>query len=408
MVDSAAYRTARIDRTSGHAANPRRTQAATTISVEPCRPDTLSDYAAFAAGAVHGTAQHPIWVASWARNAASDTLAAVIREGGSPVMMLALEVVAHGPFRIARVMGGSHANGNFPAVAPEWAHRASLADLRRLAGEIASARPDIDLILLERQAHALGGIANPLALLGARQSRNIALAVDLTGGFEALMGRVSGKRKRKKHRSQMRKFEAAGGFRLMRATSPQEAERLLSTFFAMKERRFVQMGIENVFADPDVRAFFRDLFADALGAASPPFFLDGLEVGGALRAVTGSARDGERIVCEFGAIGDDELTAASPGDFLFFENIQDACRDGCAVYDFSVGDEPYKRQWCDLEITQFDTVAPLTAKGRLYALAWRCAHRAKGIVKNNAAIWNAVKRLRRSTAPRRSPADAGE
>ena len=105
----------------------------------------------------------------------------------------------------------------------------------------------------------------------------------------------------------------------------------------------------------------------------PPFVLHGLEVDGTLRAVTGSSRTSTRIICEFGTIADDDLAHASPGDFLFFENIAEACRQGLAVYDFSVGDEPYKRLWCDLETRHFDVIIPLSAKGRL--LAWNDAAR---------------------------------
>src|SRR5690606_39947618 len=48
----------------------------------------------------------------------------------------------------------------------------------------------------------------------------------------------SAKRKRKKHRSQMRKFEAAGGFRRIIAQTPEETRRLFDAFLEMKEKRF--------------------------------------------------------------------------------------------------------------------------------------------------------------------------
>ena len=117
------------------------------------------------------------------------------------------------------------------------------------------------------------------------------------------------------------------------------------------------------------QAFFHTLFADALAETPPPFVLHGLEVGGKLRAVTGSSRCGKRLICEFGAIAEDELAHASPGDFLFFDNIEEACQRGLAVYDFSVGDEPYKRLWCDLETRHFDVIVPLTTKGRAAGVA---------------------------------------
>ena len=150
--------------------------------------------------------------------------------------------------------------------------------------------------------------------------------------------------------------------------------------------------------EPEVQSFFRAIFADALKEPKPSFVLNALEVAGKIRAVTGSSLCGDRLICEFGAIAEDDLAGASPGEFLFFDNIQQACQDGFAVYDFSVGDEPYKRLWCDLEIRQFDVLAPLTAKGRLLAASMRQVTALKAFIKNNRFIWKLAKSFRKKAA----------
>ena len=135
----------------------------------------------------------------------------------------------------------------------------------------------------------------------------------------------------------------------------------------MKAIWFQKNKLRDVFADDEVRAFFKRLFAAALEQEKPSYYMEALEVGGILRAVAGSSRVDGRVVCEFGGIAEDDLTQFSPGEFLTFESIQAACRDGNRIFDYGVGDEHYKRLWCDQEIHQFDVVLPLTAKGRLYS-----------------------------------------
>jgi CelD/BcsL family acetyltransferase involved in cellulose biosynthesis len=189
-----------------------------------------------------------------------------------------------------------------------------------------------------------------------------------------------------------------GPHRRIEAVTPEETRALLDAFFAMKEARFRKMGITNVFAEPQVRAFFNSLFATALDETTPPFVLHGLEVGGKLRAITGSSRSNGRLICEFGSIADDDLFAVSPGGFLFFENIQEACEQGFAIYDFSVGDEPYKRQWCDIEIQHADVLVPLTLKGRAFAFGLQRNAKFKAYVKSNPAIWNFMKLVRRQVS----------
>lgn len=77
------------------------------------------------------------------------------------------------------------------------------------------------------------------------------------------------------------------------------------------------------------------------------------------------------------------------------ENFREACEHGYKIYDFGVGDEPYKRLWCDLETTQFDVLVPLTIGGRLLRGGMRVANWLKSSVKNRPAIWRLAKALRK-------------
>jgi len=372
-------------------------------SVQAATDEALACYAEFARTALHAPPQDPLWVRHWIEHLRPDAIIAALKVDGHTVFALALEIERTGPFRIARFLGGRHANGNFPAISDISERDFVSSHLPALFAAIRSARPDIDLVALQRLQPDLNGVNNPLAGLPSFPSPNLALAVDLDGGFDSVLERASGKRKRKKHRSQARKFEAAGGFSRIEAGTREEARRLLDAFFAMKEQRFRKMGIVNVFGDERVRGFFQALFAGALDSQNTTFVLHGLEVAGKLRAVTGTSRSPKRLVCEFGAILEDELSFASPGDFLFFDNIQEACQQGNLLYDFSVGDEPYKRQWCDVEIRQSDALVPLTTKGRALASALHQGARAKAFVKNSPMIWKITKALRRRAQGQEQP-----
>lgn len=376
----------------------RAERARSRVRVGAADARSLADYDAVARDGIHAQAQGSAWTRTWIDTMQPDAIVATIFEGERPVFALALEIARQGPFKVARLPGGTHANGNFPPSDARWAAGAPEAAIAELAAEIRRVRPDIDVLALERLMLALEGARNPLLGLPSSASPNPSLAVDLTGGFEALMARSNGKRRRKKHRSQTRKFEAAGELRRVEASSPQEVDRILDDFFAMKASRFKQAGIANVFEDVKVQAFFRTLFTDALRLSPKPFVLHALEVGGKLRAITGASRLPDRLVCEFGAIVDDELSHASPGDFLFFENIMEACTQGLAVYDFSVGDEPYKRLWCDIETRHADVLMTLSTKGRILVATLGVIARAKARLKGNRRLWTIVKGLRRRTA----------
>jgi CelD/BcsL family acetyltransferase involved in cellulose biosynthesis len=370
------------------------------ITVEAARgPDALAAYRTFSAAAVCAPPQSALWIDAWARHCNGDMLIVTVSSQGRRRLALALEVVRENGCTVARFAGGSHANGNFPALMGGGAPALGDADRRAVAGAVRAMRPDVDLLVLERQVARFAGLDNPLAPLASWRSPNVALAVDLAPGFARMLDSPSGKRRRKKHRSQTRKLDAAGGYARVTAASPAETDRLLDAFFRMKAARFAAMGISDVFAAPAIRGFFRELFGRATaGGARPDFVLHGLEVGGTLRAVTGSSRTPFSIICEFGSIADDELSNASPGEFLFYKNIEEACAEGLALYDFSVGDEAYKRIWCDVETHHFDVAIPVSVRGRLQLGMRHAMVGAKRFVKTNPRLMALVRRLRRREA----------
>jgi CelD/BcsL family acetyltransferase involved in cellulose biosynthesis len=293
-------------------------------------------------------------------------------------------------------VGGRHANANFPAFLPGCLSDEVIA--AALASALHRSGHGADLLLLERMSDERTGLRSPLLELGADESPNLALAAQLQPVFADFLRQPKFKNRMKKHRAQTRKFDAAGGWRRIEAASEAEVSHLLDAFFGMKAERFRHAGIADVFAEAPVKEAFRSLFGGALRDPAPRFRIQGLEVGGRLRAVTGTSYGADRVTCEFGAISNDELAKQSPGEFLFHLNIAEACERGAAIYDFGVGDEPYKRAWCDTEMRHWDAMAPLTVQGQILAGMLRGSARLKGALKRSPVLWQAFKRLRRQTA----------
>jgi CelD/BcsL family acetyltransferase involved in cellulose biosynthesis len=391
MVDAGTVTPPRLRTRPDAAAMPAR-DTAIGVEVEAADAAALAGYDAFCREGVHGPAQHPLWVRAWNAAHSADALVVTARRDGKALLKLALEVVARGPFRVARFVGGSHANGNFAACAPDMAP-ASPAEGAAIAAALRKARPDIDLVSLSRQAPHFEGRDNPLAALATRQSPNLSLAVDLDGGFEAVLSRHGGSRKRQKFNYQRNRFNRAGGYRLIEATTLQEAERLIETFFVLKGASLRAKGIPDAFADEKVRDFFRTLAREALAEDDPPFLLHGVEVAGEIVAINGLSVTRETVVCNFGTYSDAD-PRSSPGYFIDYTNIEQACGQGRRIYDFSVGDEPYKRSWCDIETRHFETLLPLSLKGHLLALHERGSAAAIQALKSNPTAWDFVKRMR--------------
>lgn len=377
--------------------------ADTLVEVSALNEHAMRVYREFCASAVHGVPQHPLWTEAWFAASRSDAIVVSIRRQGPMAFMLVLEVVKAGICTVARFPSGGHANGNFVASSVKGAVTRDELDALRAA--VAKARPDIDLLHLERQKPELGGRVNPLSDFATTQSPNISLATDLSEGFEALLERMSGKRKRKKFRLQLRRLEAAGEHRWFKAKTSEEVDRLISAFYALKAARFRKRGIPDVFASTEVQTFFRKLFQDALAQDPVPFELYGLEVAGELYNVKGFSRFDGGMVSEFCAMRDDEELGLSPGFYMDYLLMEQAHAEGVRIYDFSVGDEEYKRSWCEVETWLFDMTLPLSLKGQMLARYKETRARLVRYVKNNKRLWELAKRLRTKVAGAQSPTD---
>lgn len=310
---------------------------------------------------------------------------------GHGSVLLPLELQKNG---IATYCGGTHANGNFPV--------GKVEDIQALAG---ISRTDFinsikelpgapSAIFLERQHETFEGIGNPFVFDGSEESPNVALSLSLDGGFAKVLERHHGKRKRKRQRSHMRKLEPMGKVEIVQQIPCSEVRPVLEAFFKMKAERFKAQGICDVFQEHHVREMFAQLFMESCDSEHPKHVLKAIKLDGKVISVAGCTRHRGRITVEFGTF-DNQYASCGPGDTLFYHAIEDACEDGLQIFDFGIGDEFYKRSWCETETWHRDTIIGLNARGNAIA-AYKIA-RGKFVrkLKANKFIWTNLKKVRK-------------
>lgn len=340
---------------------------------------------------IYTTPQGAGWVQTYAVCVNPGTIVIIASLKGVVHFFLPLEVVHKATLAAARFPGGSHANENF-APATKYFCENPPADLnRKITMALRTARPDIDLIVLERLLPELDGIINPLVFKTSTISPNVALKFKLEPEFATLLAKHNGSKRLKKMRQMDRRMQDRGGWRTIRAKSQDEVDRLFDAYFALKTKRFKEMGVKDVFGDIDVRTFFRQLYRK--GLTSGEHELHGLEVGGEITAVTGCSVRGPQFTAEFGGISNTDRQL-SPGDNLYHKLIEECCNRGFEMYNFSVGDEFYKRRWCDIEVLHRDSFMPLSLKGRLAAIIVLTLGKAKRAVKSNEKLYSLIKKIR--------------
>jgi CelD/BcsL family acetyltransferase involved in cellulose biosynthesis len=345
--------------------------------------------------ASHGFSCSPHWVGHWAGHVNSNVVFVTAMQAGQLKLILPVEIVKKAGLVVAQFVGGSHANANFPVMLAPVSPSEARSFLSALENGLRQKPWCVDVIMLQRQLERLEGIENPLLANGSSISPNVSLHLDVIQSFDTVLEARSGKRKRKRYRSQQRKFEAAGGFEVFDPAPKIACGSLLDTYFTMKANQLSGKGVTNVFGNAREQAFFKALFADEGPHYDHKFYLSSLDVGGKTRAIYGSSLHGSRQMVHFTAFANDELTTASPGDFLNFLLIEAACKNGVETYDLGIGDEGYKRSWCDVETWHRDTVIGVSLRGKLAKIQFGAIGSTKRWIKTNEKLWNFAKRVRK-------------
>jgi CelD/BcsL family acetyltransferase involved in cellulose biosynthesis len=337
------------------------------------------------------------WCAAWA-SAHQNPLAIVRgRIGDETVFILPLEIVRSKMVRVARFIAGPYTNINTGLFCADFWQTAP--DAKTMAGQIKTLLAGrADLVALQNIPFDWRGARHPLAGLAATPHQNHTFQLPLLSSFEQTLSQLNAKRRRKKFKNQTRRLEAAGGFIHVVATKAAEKHALLEMFFLQKANRFQALGLPDVFRAEKCRKFFHALLdadnrAPDIALQLHAIHLTG-ELEGRIAAIAGLSRKGDHVICQFGSIDDSVLPDASPGELLFWLMIEQCNRQGVALFDFGLGDQGYKRSWCTVETVQHDILLPLSAIGRVSALAERALIHAKRWIKANPRIYAQIQRLR--------------
>ena len=252
----------------------------------------------------------------------------------------------------------------------------------------------------------------PFSALPRVFHQNPSFQLPLFTDFNATLAQINGKRRRKKFRVSERRLEALGGYRHITGDTDAQALRLLDTFLEQKPVRLAAQGLPNVFADPKIQAFLRQLATARDAEGNPALELHGIELvegelQGEIIAVAGLTIKDRHVTCQFGSINEDIAADASAGELLFYRMIERSSAAGHAVFDFGVGDQAYKRSWCPQRTELVDCYVPLNLKGRLAAPLITGMIRLKRLIKTSPVLHRAVARLRGlMVRPAQTPSEA--
>jgi CelD/BcsL family acetyltransferase involved in cellulose biosynthesis len=381
-----------------------RTSSAVHIDVFTRFDDALPDWRRLADDhAVATPFSHPAWLETYHRHAgepAGETPAIIVGrdDDAVPAFLLPFAVRRKNGLAMASFFGGSHASLNLGV----W-RRNSMAEFsaERLKDALvrAAALARIDLYTLRNMPLGWEGVDNPFVCLPHQRGADDVYRLDIGGrsGDETLKGCMSGAT-RSTLRSKEKKLAVLDGYRYFRASTTEEADRILDAFLVQKAARLAEQGIDNVFDEPGVADFLRATAHAGLAEGRPIMELHAIEGGGEVLAMLGGLSDGSRFTTMINSYTLGEYGRWSPGLLIINHVVRHFADQGLKTFDLGMGYAPYKQFFCKEIEPLVDVVVPVTATGHAAAIGQRAMVAAKRFIKTTPALWHLVQKVRRLRA----------
>lgn len=348
------------------------------------------------------------WMSNWWRHVeardGSEPRIVMLRRNGTLAAIIPLALRRHMGAKVAGMIGGKHFNYQTPLWRPELfddgARDAMPQTLRLIARAIGADL--IEATNLPREWHAQ---MNPMALETANICPSPSYMLPLSASFDAICEERRSKKSLQQLRRKRKKLEGlTGSVRFLQAENEATCAMVLRAAAAHREARRIASGVPSFFETPGSEAFLREaacggVMAHNRGATSScTVRLHYLQAGDTVVATyIGAAMNG--VYSCFVNSFDTTFEACSPGDILLHDLIEALCEEGFQSFDLGVGDERYKKAWCD-PVNLYSLRIPMTPRGWIYSNAARVSQDGKRLIKQSPILWRGWRSVRRLTSRR--------
>jgi len=342
------------------------------------------------------------WLATWQRliGARIGVRPAIVvgrDASGSILFLLPLAVQAAGLARELVWLGTDLCDYNAPLLAPSVSERFDRARFMTLWRDItdklqSDPRWRFDFIHLRKMPEMVGAQPNPMRHLGGTVNPSGAYLTHLTGDWEAFYTNKRSSATRRRDRTKRKKLAEFGEVKLINPENEGDITSTLDTLMAQKAKSFARMGVANLFAKPGYAEFYRVLVTDP--ATRHLVHVSHLDVGATVAAVNLGLTSRGCYYHLLASYDDGEVSRFGPGAAHLHDLMHQAIDRGFKVFDFTIGDERYKRDWCDTELKLFDCIVASSWRGALVAMPMLAMQRLKRWIKQTPVLWSAFSAAR--------------
>ena len=342
------------------------------------------------------------WLSTWQRHIGNlgGTVPAVVTgrdASGALLFLLPLAVERRAFARRLTWLGADLCDYNGPLLSQRFTERFGATWFPALWQEIlgllrSDPRFRFDYVDLPKMLDTVGSQPNPFVSLEVHSNPSGAYVATLGTDWEAFYAANRSGPTRKKERKQLKQLAEHGEVRFVEVDDPAAIAGSMATLIEQKSHAFARMGVVDNFARPGYRAFYLDL--TSAPRARDIVHVSRLDVGETVAAASLGLRFRGTYYLVLSSYQDGELARFGPGRAHLNELLRHAVAGQFRRFDFTIGDEPYKRDWSDIVLRPYDHLQPVTIRGAAVVSAKVAFRVTKRFIKQTPALWRLFSKAR--------------
>jgi CelD/BcsL family acetyltransferase involved in cellulose biosynthesis len=309
----------------------------------------------------------------------------VMDAGDCPRVIFPLGVRRWMGAKVLEFLGGWYGDYLGPLIDASWV---TDVDRIRSAWKLVSKElPSYDVRHFIKMPAKWGASGNPVLKVWKVVFQSNSYAASLPENIDSFRSRLRSKFKADTKRQRRRlsaigelTFDVIDGFDGVRSKA-------LDVMIEQKRKRCHSMGIPDIFSSQAIQGFYRNL-SEKLGDGGRVHFSI-LRQGDNILAAHWGATYRDRFYYLMPTFTSEELGVYSPGRLLLENLVEWSIQSKLKIFDFTIGGEEYKKDWCDQEMPLFEHIRTVTPLGLPYLL-YICLRR---YARRSERIWGGIKFL---------------
>jgi CelD/BcsL family acetyltransferase involved in cellulose biosynthesis len=296
-------------------------------------------------------------------------LVSVAKGDGPPGMFLPLGIEKRGGIRILGFLDGGVADYNAPVILSgfEDLDRNSMRDLWK---RIVKALPNFDVASLEKIPDMVGARANPIRMMAEEPQAQSAYVMPLAGTWGEIAASLPERRENGRRR---RRLQDAGAVSFRIAQSPAEVEQFLAALIRQKRRRYLETKGVDGLARPGYLEYLHQSSIRLVPTGRVQ--LSALFCGDTIIAAHWGIVSADRFYYLMPSIEAGDWLKFAPGRQLIEDILEWCTGQHIGMFDFGIGDEPYKTKFATNRIPLWRGLHARTRLGAAFAAIQRARAR---------------------------------